>query len=122
MNAKSILKVFAFAVLLFAAYSPTNADAQTRKVRIRNQTDTDIRAKCFGFGQGVGFVLDVAQGQQQTEVGVLQGSRGILIWEDFNEKVIVTGSFELSGMNVIVTVTGMNGNYQLAYAATAGDI
>lgn len=92
-----------------------------RAVRVQNQTtDANIRARIVHYLASVQFTLDVAQGQQQTNTQVATGQRGVTIYEDFNEKIIAVGQFDLqpNGPNVKVIVTGdeING-YNLGFAS-----
>jgi hypothetical protein len=113
MNIRTLVAVPAVAMVLVLTQFVCEADAQNK----------DIRVKCLAFDQNVGFTLDVAQGQQKTQANVQPGSRGYIIWEDFNNQVIMTGSIKLDTMNVIITISGDATNgYTVATAVTADDI
>jgi hypothetical protein len=124
MKPRTVANIIVIAVLLGATqFSGTALAQQTRKIRIKNNSDTGIRIKCLGYSEGVGFLMDVPQGQQRTQDGVVEGSRGIIVWENFNEKVIITEKFTLSGMNLIGIVLGDSTNgYRIAFELTAGDL
>lgn len=100
---------------LFAA-----AALATKKVRITNNTtDTGIRARVVHFKPNIQFIRDVPKNQQKLITGVDTGSRGVIIWETLNEKVIATGFFELkaSGLNIDVIVTGnKTAGYKISFA------
>jgi hypothetical protein len=94
-----------------------------KKVRVSNNTsDTGIRVRCVGFGEGVSFTLDVAKGAQVIQDNVFVGDRGVVVYEDFNKKIIVTGKFTLesTGQNIDISVTGnKTSGYTVGFAAAA---
>jgi hypothetical protein len=86
------IAVIASSGAIVSAFPPV----QTKTVRVRNDTtDANIRVRCVGFGPDVAFTSDVTKGQFKDETGILVGSRGVVVYNAENQKVLAIKGIEL---------------------------
>lgn len=79
-----------------------------RHFRVRNNTtdQTTIRIEVIHLDPNISAIFDVAPGQTQQKNHMKPGSRGVIIYDDFQKTVIATGSFWLEAFNVGIHVGG----------------
>lgn len=92
-------------------------------VKVSNNTDVPIRARCVGYGSNVHFSVDVPVNASETLTGIYNGERGIFIYHAQNEEILIHGTFRLPfhtgfGGNIEVAIFGdSNNGYGIDYAA-----
>lgn len=90
-----------------------------KKVRVRNNTTdgTSVRVFVDHLTPTIRAVFDVQSGAQQQNNHMTTGHRGVIVYDDFQESVILTGEFVLAGNNVQITISGdAAAGYSLSYA------
>jgi hypothetical protein len=93
-----------------------------KRVRVQNLTSdgTSIRVFIIHLHPGIRAIFDVQQGQYTQNNHMTPGDRGVIVYDDFQEKVIATGSFVLGAQNVRVIVAGdAIAGYTLSYEVQA---
>ncbi len=90
-----------------------------KRVRIQNATsdNTFIRVYIEHFQANIGLTADVAPGQFCQNNHMTVGHRGVIVYEDFNEKIIGTSEFVLQNDNIRVIVSGSEAaGYNISFA------
>lgn len=90
-----------------------------KKVRVQNSTTdgTTIRVWVIHLSPNHRASFDVAPGQQVTNNHMETGHRGVIVYDDFEEKVILTSEFILDASNIKAVVAGdAASGYTISYA------
>ena len=90
-----------------------------KRVRVRNNTTdgTSVRVFVDHLNPMIRAVFDVQSGAQQQNNHMTTGHRGVIVYDDFQESVILTGEFVLAGSNVQINIGGDAATgYNLSFA------
>lgn len=90
-----------------------------KKVRVRNNTTdgTSVRVFVDHLNPTIRAVFDVQPNALQQNNHMTTGHRGVVVYDDFNESVILTGEFVLDNANVQINIGGdAASGYNLSFA------
>ncbi|OAI52401.1 hypothetical protein AYO47_06190 [Planctomyces sp. SCGC AG-212-M04] len=111
----------AVALIASGAFVRAFPPVQTKTVRVKNDTaDANIRVRCIGYGSEVAFTTDVTKGQFKDESGILIGSRGVVVYNSENQKILVTKGIELYADEFVaqmVVAGNANSGYTVAMSS-----